>query len=111
MRHLIDTDLDRANDRLSMLGVKINNKQSLTPASKPGIIAHDRFWSPSLRNIQMQIQDYKSQGYADRESYLICLAEDYGLDLEQVVKPIAELLGPSEDFDGLVSMLQDEADK
>lgn len=54
---------------------------------------------------------YKDNGYADREDYLSCLAEDYGLDLEEVVRPIADLLGPAEDFDGLVSMLEDEAGK
>ena len=54
---------------------------------------------------------YKDNGYADREDYLSCLAEDYGLDLENVVRPIADLLGPTEDFDGLVSMLEDEAGK
>ena len=54
---------------------------------------------------------YQQNGYADREDYLNCLAEDYGLDLEEVVRPIAELLGPGEDFDGLVSCLEDEADK
>lgn len=51
---------------------------------------------------------YKDNGYANREDYLSCLAEDYGLDLEEVVRPIADLLGPTEDFDGLVSMLEDE---
>ena len=50
---------------------------------------------------------YRQNGYSDREHYLSCLAEDYGLDLEQVVRPLANLLGPSEDFDGLVSSLED----
>ena len=52
---------------------------------------------------------YKANGYEDREDYLSCLAEDYGLSLEEVVRPLAKLLGPSEDFDGLVSALEDEA--
>ena len=50
---------------------------------------------------------YKANGYADREDYLSCMAEDHGLDLEEVVRPLADLLGPSEDFDGLVTSLQD----
>lgn len=54
-------------------------------------------------------QSDKDEGYKNREDYLSCLAEEYGLDLEQVVRPIADLLGPSEDFDGLVTMLEDEA--
>ena len=54
---------------------------------------------------------YRENGYNDREDYLRCIAEDYGLDLEQFVRPLAELLGPDEDFDGLVSALEDEAFK
>ena len=54
---------------------------------------------------------YRENGYNDREDYLSCIAEDYGLDLEQVVWPIADLLGPNEDFDGLISSLEDEVSK
>lgn len=54
------------------------------------------------------MSNYTDEGYKNREDYLSCLAEEYGLDLEQVVRPIADLLGPSEDFDGLVAMLEDE---
>ncbi len=46
---------------------------------------------------------YKENGYADRADYLSCLAEDYGIDLQA----LADLLGPIEDFDGLVSSLED----
>ena len=49
---------------------------------------------------------YKSHGYVDRKDYLTCLAEDYGLDI-QTVCLTAGLLGSNEDFDGLVSMLED----
>lgn len=49
---------------------------------------------------------YEANGYDDREDYLSCLAEDYGLDLD-TVKVLADLLGPNEDFDGLVSQLED----
>lgn len=59
----------------------------------------------------MSTNTYKANGYEDREDYLSCLAEDYGLSLEEVVRPLAELLGPSEDFDGLISSLEDEASK
>lgn len=50
---------------------------------------------------------YRENGYDDREDYLSCLAEEYDLDLEDQVRPIADLLGPGEDFDGLVAMLED----
>ena len=59
----------------------------------------------------MSTNIYKANGYENREDYLSCLAEDYGLSLEEVVRPLAELLGPSEDFDGLITSLEDEADK
>ena len=59
----------------------------------------------------MSTDVYKANGYEGREDYLSCLAEDYGLSLEEVVRPLAELLGPDEDFDGLVSSLEDEAAK
>lgn len=49
---------------------------------------------------------YQANGYNDREDYLSCLAEDYGGDLD-IVKALADLLGPNEDFDGLVSQLED----
>jgi hypothetical protein len=50
---------------------------------------------------------YQEQGYESREDYLFCVAEYYGLDLEQVVRPLADILGPDEDFDALVSALED----
>ena len=53
---------------------------------------------------------YEQQGYSDREQYLESLAEDYGLDLE-LVTAAADILGPNEDFDGLVTTIQDEADR
>lgn len=49
---------------------------------------------------------YVENGYASRADYLSCLAEDYGVD-PQTVQALADLLGPNEDFDGLVSSLED----
>lgn len=49
---------------------------------------------------------YQENGYADRNDYLNCLAEDYGVPLEDVYS-FAEMLGENEDFDGLVSTLED----
>lgn len=55
----------------------------------------------------MSRQDvYQENGYTDRDDYLNSLAEDYGLP-EEVVRALAEVLGPDEDFDGLVSNLED----
>lgn len=49
---------------------------------------------------------YQENGYENRIDYLQCLAEDFGID-RSVVFELAALLGPSEDFDGLVTMLED----
>jgi len=49
---------------------------------------------------------YQENGYADREEYLICLSEDYGVNLHEVLG-LADILGPTEDFDGLVTALED----
>ena len=46
---------------------------------------------------------YEQNGFADRQEYLDCLAEDYG----DMVYAIANLLGETEDFDGLVTTLED----
>lgn len=49
---------------------------------------------------------YTEKGYKSRKDYLESLAEDFGTDLE-IVLTLADLLGPDEDFDGLISMLED----
>ena len=49
---------------------------------------------------------YHEHGCESREDYLQCLSDDYGVPLDHV-EALADLLGPSEDFDGLVSSLQD----
>ena len=49
---------------------------------------------------------YQENGYADRDDYLTCLSEDYGVSIEDVCI-LAEMLGEHEDFDGLVSALED----
>ena len=53
---------------------------------------------------------YQEHGFSGRRHYLRCLAEDYGVELE-VVLALANVLGPSEDFDGLVNALEDASDE
>ena len=48
---------------------------------------------------------YQENGYASRRAYLDSLAEDMGLDRDTVYL-MAMMLGPSEDFDGLVTSLE-----
>jgi hypothetical protein len=49
---------------------------------------------------------YSAQGYKDRDDYLTSLSQDFGIDMT-AVRMISDMLGPSEDFDGLVSELED----
>jgi hypothetical protein len=49
---------------------------------------------------------YTMNGYKNRRDYLENLASDMGLDRELVFS-LASLLGSVEDFDGLVSSLED----
>ena len=49
---------------------------------------------------------YQENGYADRDDYLNRLSEDCGVSIEDVYS-LAEMLGENEDFDGLVSTLED----
>ncbi len=53
---------------------------------------------------------YTEQGYQSRRDYLECLAEDFGVPFSTVAA-MAAMLGPSEDFDGLVTSLEDYADE
>lgn len=50
---------------------------------------------------------YSEKGYATRKDYLESIADEYGVD-KDIVFAFAELLGPSEDFDGLIVMIEDD---
>ena len=50
------------------------------------------------------MNDYTNNGFANRRAYLESLCEEYDRD---TVLMLAGLLGPSEDFDGLVTALED----
>ena len=50
---------------------------------------------------------YALHGYASRSEYLESLCDEYPRAL---VYALADVLGPGEDFDGLVTSLEDEAD-
>jgi hypothetical protein len=54
----------------------------------------------------MENDVYTQNGYKDRDEYLDSLADNWGIDPE-TVHMIADMLGPSEDFDGLVTELED----
>ena len=49
---------------------------------------------------------YTDMGFSNRKEYLNSLADDYGVDI-QTVYDLASVLGPDEDFDALVTELED----
>jgi len=49
---------------------------------------------------------YTENGYKNRKDYLESLSDEYSVPID-VVFAAADLLGPSEDFDGLVTTLTD----
>ena len=49
---------------------------------------------------------YQINGYKSRREYLVAMAEEYDVD-EETVFLMADMLGKDEDFDGLISMLED----
>lgn len=49
---------------------------------------------------------YQENGYKDRKDYLNTMAEEFDVPIT-VVLSIANMLGPNEDFDGLISALED----
>ena len=52
------------------------------------------------------MNEYQANGYANRREYLESLCEEYD---RTIVYTLASLLGASEDFDGLVTSLEDYA--
>ena len=54
----------------------------------------------------MNITEFERELNDLRMGYLESLANEYDTDIETVLL-MAEILGPSEDFDGLVTSLQD----
>lgn len=49
---------------------------------------------------------YEEHGYRDRNEYFNYLSEEYDVDLDMVYT-LADILGPDEEFDGLVTNLED----
>jgi hypothetical protein len=49
---------------------------------------------------------YQLNGFANREEYLASLKEEYG---EELVDALTSVLPASEDFDGLITELEDNA--
>ena len=55
------------------------------------------------------LNPYVSNGFKDRAEYLLHLSDEYMVPLD-TVESLAETLGENEDFDGLVTAVQDIAE-
>ena len=47
---------------------------------------------------------YQAHGFSNRDEYIASLSEEYGAEL---VDALTSIMPPSEDFDGLISELED----
>jgi hypothetical protein len=59
-----------------------------------------------MDNTQDRNQVYRNHGYRNRAHYLKSIAEEMAIPL-RVVHALAHMLGPNEDFDGLINALED----
>lgn len=57
----------------------------------------------------MNLNKYQLNGYHDRRDYLASLAEEWGLEFQEVLDA-ALLLGQEEDFDALPMVISDIAE-
>jgi hypothetical protein len=55
----------------------------------------------------MNRNPYTAHGFESRRDYLESLTDEYPAD---IVYALADILGPSEDFDGLITALEDAAE-
>lgn len=60
------------------------------------------------QEVSANLESYLEYGAETRAEYLEMLSEDFGIDLD-IVHAMADVLGPMEDFDGLVTSLEDMA--
>jgi hypothetical protein len=60
------------------------------------------------RDRTIPLERYQDDGAIDRFGYLESLADDHGVEFD-VVLTLVDVLGPEEDFDGLVTSLEDLA--
>jgi hypothetical protein len=58
----------------------------------------------------MEKNIYQQNGFESRYAYLINLADNFGVSKRSVLT-LAAMLGESEDFDGLVTSIEDMADE
>lgn len=104
-----------------MLKRGMNHKSPMPEVELPENVIDatvDREWSLNIlidkcvdcrERYQEKYGRYIEAGYSNRAEYLRGLAEEYGAPF-WIVSTLADTLGPNEDFDGLVSGIQDYAE-
>jgi hypothetical protein len=65
-------------------------------------------WACLEEERTISLDRYQEDGFECRADYLRDLAEQHDLRLEDIAEHV-DLLGPDEDFDGLVIFLEDHA--
>ena len=56
----------------------------------------------------LELNEYQLNGFKDRREYLESLCEEYD---RLIVYSLASILGASEDFDGLITSLEDYSEE
>ena len=62
------------------------------------------------KGLIMKENIYQKHGFNSRMEYLEGVSDDFGVPLS-TVQALANILGPNEDFDGLITAVEDEADR
>jgi len=76
------------------------------------IEAEESYVEHKIRNgehTDLALRDAQFNAASSRQEHLEDLADQYGVDIETVFA-LADLLGPNEDHDGLISSLEDLTD-
>lgn len=89
------------NTLMNYISLKRHDKEKKCFYIKVKLISDEEEEAP-----EDPVNKYVEHGYDSRADYLSSLAEEYDVS-ERVVRAIAQVYGPSEDFDGLVATLED----
>ena len=75
--------------------------------NEPTIFQEVRGGGMSDSDVSLPPEVYQEHGFSNRAEYLVYLAEEFGADN---VRALTSVMPASEDFDGLVTMLEDQAE-
>lgn len=85
----------------------IDDNRITHTAQQPNVVKPQKVIEIVMEDeLEMEESVYERHGYRHRQDYLEQLAYDFDCDVETVMM-LAHMLGPSEDFDGLINALED----